>query len=237
MTFIQYITLVLLSLQPSYSDNETWVERTGRMEIVAQAIDDASSKATCSDAYAVPECKKVWNGSKRDLGLLLVTKGFWESGFAKNVHEGKCMPKQCDSIIVRGNIVHLARSPWQIQRTGLVGADEYSKMKTASLESTTISANVAVRYLSMGMNRCSTIHGAMAIYGGANSCDWPGVAGRVAFYKSLLAKTEQRLVEDSTSQKKRLEERLSKRAGLVLVKDSPDGKFRAINDVKKIDVK
>ena len=64
MNFIKYITALLLSLDPSYSDNESWIERTARMEMIATAIDDASSKATCSNEYTNSECKKIWNQNK-----------------------------------------------------------------------------------------------------------------------------------------------------------------------------
>lgn len=193
MNFIKYITMILLSLEPSYSDKETWDERAARMEIIATAIDDASSKATCSDKYNVSNCEKNWPLDKKSIGLLLVTKGYWESRFAKNVHEGNCKVYECDAYTVNGSVRHKARSPWQIQRTGLVSKEEYDKMMTSSLESTTLSANVAVRYLALGMKSCKTIRGAMSIYGGAKVCDWPGVAPREAFYKRLNGMSEEQI--------------------------------------------
>ena len=205
MSFIKYLITVLLSLDPSYSDKETWTERTVRMEIIAVAIDDASSRATCSDKYDIPDCKKIWPQSKKNLAILLVTKGFWESRFAKNVHEGKCQPYECDSYRVNGGVRHRARSPWQIQKTGIVTGEEYKKMSFATIESTTMSANVATRYLSVGMKTCNTILGTMAIYGGANSCTWPGVIPREAFYRSLNSKTDAQIFTAADTQKLRLD--------------------------------
>ena len=193
MNFIKYITAILLSFEPSYSDKETWDERSARMEVIATAIDDASSKATCSDKYVAPDCEKTWPQSKKSIALLLVTKGFWESRFAKNVHEGKCRKFECDAYTVNGNRLHKARSPWQIQRTGLVSKEEYAKMNSSSLENTTLSANVAVRYLALGMKSCKTIRGAMSIYGGAKVCDWSGVAPREAFYKKINAMSDEQI--------------------------------------------
>lgn len=212
MNFIQYITVVLLSLQPSFSDKESWEERTGRMEIVAKAIDDASSKATCMGAYDVAGCERKWPGSKKELALLLVTKGFWESRFAKNVHEGKCREYECDAYTSQGRILHKARSPWQIQRTGLVTKEEYAKMKSSTLEATSMSAEVATRYLAIGMNRCRTIKGAISIYGGVNSCDWKGADNRVKFFKALISKSEEQLMSEQAKQKLELEKRLDKKA-------------------------
>ena len=223
MNFLQYITLVLLSLQPSYGDMEPWSERTGRIEIVAKAIDEASSKATCSDAYNVAGCERKWPGTKKELALLLVTKGYWESKFAKNVHEGKCRAYECDAQKVNGKVSHRARSLWQIQKTGLVSPEEYGKMRTSSQESTTLSAEVATRYLSIGMNKCKTIKGAISIYGGADSCNWKGAEGRYAFFKSLLGKSEEQFIAERAKQKLALEERLSRQER----EENNSGKVRA----------
>jgi len=210
MSFIKYITAILLSLDPSYSDNETWAERTVRMEMIATAIDDASSKATCSEKYETPDCKKIWASSKKSIALLLVTQGFWESRFAKNVHEGKCRKYECDSYTVNGNTRHRARSPWQIQQTSMVSSQEYAQMNSSTLESTTMSANVANRYLANGMKACSTILGTIAIYGGAGSCSWKGAAPREAFYRTISSMTEERILAAADAQKLRLETRLNK---------------------------
>lgn len=207
MNFIQYITMVLLSLQPAYSDKETWEERSTRMQIIATAIDDASSKATCSGSYQTDDCKKTWEKSKTSLGLLLVTVGFWESRFSKHVHEGKCKPYECDSYRKNGNVVHRARSPWQIQKTSFVSKEEYSKMLSSTLESTTISANVAVRYLVSGMNRCNSIFGAMSIYATAKTCSWSGARKRLAFYEKLEKKNNEQIIEEFNNQKIKLEKR------------------------------
>lgn len=207
MNFVNYITTILLSLQPSYSDGENWEQRTERMTVIAQAIDDAASKSTCTDKYATVPCTKVWSSDKKSLVLLLVTKGYWESRFAKNVHEGKCRKYECDAYTVNGNILHRARSPWQIQRTSLVTKEEYEKMNSSSLESTTLSAIVATRYLALGMNKCHTISGAMSIYGGAKTCNWDRVKERMQFYKILQGKTNDQLDSDVEKQKIALSKR------------------------------
>lgn len=218
MTFIQYILLILLSLDPSYSDREPWDVRVQRLSIIAQAIDDASSKATCEDSYAAPTCQKTWGKSKKDLALLLVTKGFWESRFAKNVHEGKCAPLECDMEVVRGVVYHRARSPWQIQRVpSLVSESEYKLMKTASLEGTKTSANVATRYLVMGLNACHTIKGAISMYGGAG-CNWEGIANRYSFFNSISLKSETDFKKDVEKRKTALEDRLARNAKLKPIK-------------------
>ncbi len=210
MNFVNYIVAILLSLEPSHYDRETWQERTARMEIIANAISDASSRATCEEKYNTPYCKKTWVNGRRNLALLLVTKGYWESKFAKNVHEGKCHPTECDAYITNGNRYHRARSPWQIQKTNLVSKDEYSMMNSSTQEATTMSTNVAVRHLVLGMNMCKTISGTMAIYGGAKSCTWSGIAPRVQFYTNLLnVRSENNFQKLILERKLKLEARLA----------------------------
>jgi hypothetical protein len=201
---------MILSLEPSYGDNEAWEARTERMKIVAHAIDDAANKATCSADYAIPSCEKKWAGSKKELAVLLVTKGYWESRFAKNVHEGKCRAQECDAIVVAGKIQHLARSPWQIQRApSLVSVEEYKQMNSATIEGTKVSANVATRYLSMGLNTCHNIKGAISMYGGAG-CNWEGSAGRYSFFNTLMAKSEKDFEQEANKRKSALEARLDR---------------------------
>lgn len=211
MNIIQYITAILLSLEPSYADKETWSERTARMEVIAQAIDDASSKATCEGKYAGGGCQKTWPKDKKSLALLLVTKGFWESHFSKNVHEGKCRAYECDAYKIANKVYHRARSPWQVQKTGMVSEDEYEKMNSASLESTTVSANVAVRYLANGMRLCKTIPGAISSYAGAG-CKWKGATPRVNFYNMISKKTDEQLAKSAAERKAKLESRLAREA-------------------------
>lgn len=178
------------------------------MELIATAIDDASSRATCADKYDMPDCEKTWIKDKKTLGLLLVTKGFWESKFAQNVHDGKCRVYECDAYKVNGKVRHKARSIWQIQKTGLVNKDEYAKMGSSSLESTTISANVAVRHLTLGMNKCKTISGTIAVYGGAKSCFWTGAAPREAFYKKISAMSDEQIFAAADARKVKRQKKL-----------------------------
>lgn len=202
MEFISYIFALLLSLPAAHSDAETWEEREARMMIVATAIDEATALATCTAQHAPTNdytCEPIWKGSKKDLAVLLITKGWWESKFAKNVHEGDCKSWECDpKKSADGSIVHRARSSWQVQKTGYVKKDEWKKMKGATLEATTIAANVATRALSASYNRCGTIMGSLSGYGGVLSCTWSGVSNRLVFWKKLMARSSeetQKLIE------------------------------------------
>lgn len=208
MNFIHYITAILMSLEPSYGDRESWTERAERMEVLAQAIDDAASRATCSGEYADVECKRTWAKDKKSLAVLLVTTGYWESHFAKNIHEGKCGAHECDAHRINNVVYHRARSPWQVQKTGMVSNAEYKKMNSSSLESTTISANVATRYITSAMAECNTVNGTLAIYTGIRNCTWGGTRNRAWFYENLMKKTETQLEAAAAKQRKKLEARI-----------------------------
>ncbi len=196
MEFVQFILYMLLSLPPAYADTETWDERQARMTIVATAIDDASSQMTCTGKYAPTEkapCKVRWTRSKRELAVLLVTKGWWESRFAQNVHEGNCKSYECDAEKQKdGTVIHRARSSWQIQQTGIVKGTEWEDMKGASQAATTTAATVAARALSYAHNRCKTVYGAISGYGVA-SCTWSGVANRYRWYGKMMEKKPEAL--------------------------------------------
>jgi hypothetical protein len=195
MNFAQYLLLVLLSLPGAYHDKETWDERVERMTVVADAVDEVASRATCSERYNDPSCEKVWPRSKKELALLLVTKAWWESRFALNVHEGNCRDFECDAYKTRsGRIIHRARTLWQIQMTGLVKRTEWDSMVGTDFESTRMAAWVATRIMSNAMNRCRTIYGTISSYA-LNRCEWSGAGVRYSFWKKLMTKSEDQLRE------------------------------------------
>jgi len=157
------ILSMLLSLPPAYVDRDE-TDRGERMQTIAEAIAHVSDRATCTDPYDDPRCQPIWNGSELDLAALLVTKGWWESRFAKNVHEGKCGPEECDATRLRnGAIVHRARSPWQIQRTSYSEA-LWDDMQGSGFEQTRNAAWVAARILSDGKHKCRSNFGALSWY-------------------------------------------------------------------------
>jgi hypothetical protein len=207
-----YILLLLLSLSPAYVDNESWEERTARMTVIAKAIDNAGDWATCSGKYVATEersCKVQWSGTKKQLALFLVTKGWWESRFAKNVHEGKCKPYECDPHKdKKGNITHRARTSWQMQFTSFVRDNEWKEMVGVDQRATNIAAYVAARILSRARDRCKTDYGTMSGYAGNMGCTWEGVKNRVAFLSKLKDKSEDDLRKDAERERKKLEDRI-----------------------------
>lgn len=214
MNLTQLITVVIMSLTPAYGDRETWEEREKRVGMIAVAIDEAAARGTCVEAYEVEGCEKVWPGSKRELAMVLVATGYFESKFAKNVHEGKCKSYECDSYRRAGQIVHRARSLWQIQKTGLVTRDEYEKMKSMTVEGTTTSAIAATRHIAIGMKKCKTILGAFSMYSGAKVCSWKDGRLRENFFRTINDRPDEEFKVLAENQKKKIEEFEKKRLEL-----------------------
>ena len=174
--------LALLLALPRYSaDTETAEQRTKRLETVATSIDVVSESATCSGRYEGKEgCKRFWPLSAKALQRLLITEGFFETGFAQRVHEGHCLKHECDG--------GRARGPWQLQRNGLMPIEAWEKMTDDGEESTRVGAFYAARKLAQDLNACQSMEGAIARYATGSSCTWSGAPARVRFFERLMAK-------------------------------------------------
>lgn len=176
------ILAMLLSLPPAYVDQDE-VNREERMQVIAEAIAHASSRATCSDIYAEPGCSRIWNGDSEDLAAMLVTKGWWESRFVSNVHAGKCKDYECDAVKTKHGIIHRARSPWQIQRTAY-SESLWTEMVGDDFESTRNAAWVAAKILSEGKRRCKSNFGAISWYANGR-CNWSKTQNRFLTFEKL----------------------------------------------------
>lgn len=178
------ITLaMLLSLPPAYVDREE-VGRETRMQVIADAVAQTTERASCTGAYEEPSCTAIWKDEPRQLAALLITKGWWESRFVKNVHEGRCKKDECDATEWNGVLIHRARSPWQFQKTSYA-ADLWAHSKGADLNSTRNAAFVAARILSDGKKRCRSNYGALAYYG-LQRCQWKGARRRYLTFTKLM---------------------------------------------------
>lgn len=185
-------------------DKEEPAARQTRMQIIADAIADASQRATCSEAYSSEECVPIWPLSSIELSALLVTEAYSESRFARNVHEGKCRAWECDPVrsAYTGQVRHRARSIWQIHRSSPVEA-EWDQMLGADQSSTTAAAWAAAKLLTRGYRACGSIAGAISRYAGVDDCHWSEAEKRVRFYISLrerIRRLEKRRKEQSVEQ-------------------------------------
>lgn len=178
---------ILLEYSPHHLDLETEVERAARMEVIARSVDYAASRATCSCAFQEwVECRPVYDGTREELGSMLVAVARSESYLALHVHEGRCGTNECDAVSRSGTIVHRARSLWQVHFHQDF-AEEWENMPGVTLWSTSDAAWAASVVLAMGKRRCGTRLGALTAYLGHYGCSSPEGTARL-----LAAETVQR---------------------------------------------
>jgi hypothetical protein len=182
----ELLLLLMLGLPAPYHEHENVESRRARLGVVAQAITDASSRATCSDTRVASQCDKVWPGKQRDLALLLVTEAYWESRLALNVHEGNCREFECDPYrsSQTGKIEHRARTLWQMQYTRPIDS-EWNHMVGTDLASTRAAAWAAAKLLGSAYRACGTISGAISRLSGNGRCAWSGADRRALLFEQL----------------------------------------------------
>lgn len=194
-----------LTFRPFHGDVEAPEERTERLTLIAQAITEAVSIATCdrsgpnaprdaaeekdgakqrqSETDASPSatpCKRLWPGDPRQLAFLLLSQAYFETRLAKHVHDGNCRAHigECDS----GRAISL----WQLQWGPHLPKEEWEKLGEGSLEATRNAAVHAARSLGRGYNYCRSMRGAIALYATGSTCNWRPAARRAAFAQKLL---------------------------------------------------
>lgn len=194
-TFLAALIALLTTLPSYYQDKEEPAERTERLTVIAKAIADVAAEATCSGAYATESCSRLWPGTEQDLVIFLVTKGFWESRFAKHVQAGKCGPRECDAYkdYYTGKIVHRSASYFQVQSNGLVPTKEWRTLTGLDYAPTRRAAWAAAKVASAGRKRCASSGASwefttMSAYASGYTCSWHGAYRRVKFYTKLKAK-------------------------------------------------
>jgi hypothetical protein len=177
---------VLLGLPAHHLDHEEPGARRERLQVIADAVSEASLRATCTETYWTQDCRPIWPLLALDLGVLLVTQAYSESRLARNVHEGRCRAYECDPIrsARTGLVEHRARSLWQIHRI-LPIESEWDRMQGSDLQSTTAAAWAATKLLSRGYRACGSISGAISRYAGIDGCQWTEAQNRARIFANL----------------------------------------------------
>ena len=172
---------ILLSFQAAYGDHESDEQRAARMSTIANAIADATEHATCTGSYFGDEnCERAWHGDALELEALLVTIAGFESSFSRRIHEGHCLPGECDS--------GLAKSLWQLHAGELVPMSVWSEIGAATAESTALAAYSAAKVLGYSADRCGgSIEGAISMYATGSTCHWAGATKRVRACEKIQA--------------------------------------------------
>jgi hypothetical protein len=181
-----------MGLPVHHLEHEDTDARQARLQVIAAAVTDAAEQATCSSSYRSAACSNLWPGPALDLGVLLITQAYEESRLAKNVHEGKCRPYECDPIRIgrSGEIKHRARSLWQIHRIGQV-EEEWEHMVGTDFTSTRAAAWAAAKVLSRGYRACGSFSGAISQYAGVGTCHWSEAKRRGKLVVQLRARARQ----------------------------------------------
>jgi hypothetical protein len=179
MSIATILLKILLSFQAAYGDHESAEQREARMSIIADAVVDASEHATCSGVYEGDVgCEVIWHGDVAALEALLVTLAGFESNFSRRIHEGHCLPGECDS----GH----AKSLWQLHAGELVPMSVWSEIGAATTESTALAAYSAAKVLGYSADRCGgSIEGAISMYATGSTCHWAGAAKRARAFEKI----------------------------------------------------
>jgi hypothetical protein len=165
----------------------------------AQSVDDVSKSAQplgesakvdgAVDAAPAPSasaktkpCKRIWAGTQRELGFLLLAQAFFETRLALHVHEGNCRKEigECDS----GRAVSL----WQLHAGYHLPVERWRELSGTDLESTRDAALEAARALGRSRNLCGTTEGAVANYATGRGCVWKPAEERVRMAQELTNK-------------------------------------------------
>lgn len=184
------ILAVLLSLPPSVTDTETPEARVARISVAATAIAAASARATCSEQWEGPGCRRRWPGSREQLAAALLALGWHETRWAQYVGEGRCAEgppgQRCDPD--RAGRPR-ARSYWQVWR---VAWPQLWKTRPGSPEAVQEAAWGAAVRMSGAWWRCrkqavTPLAGAFSGYR-ALSCTWPSATDRAATTQRMLVR-------------------------------------------------
>ncbi len=146
-------------------------------------VDGTIDTASASNApYKAKPCKRIWAGTQRELGFLLLAQAFFETRLALHVHEGNCRKEigECDS----GRAVSL----WQLHAGYHLPVERWRELSGTDLESTRDAALEAARALGRSRNLCGTTEGAVANYATGRGCVWKPAEERVRMAQELTNK-------------------------------------------------
>ncbi len=154
-----------------YDQGETKEARQERFEtIVAPAMIQASEEV-------------IWSRGKDQMILALVTEGYFESRFARFVHNGECLKKKgyCDN----GRAISI----WQLQKGQGQTREEWLGLGHMTLDSTTKAAKEAAKRFANSYSTCKlSLNGAFSLYATGNSCSWSRAKVRVRTMERLESK-------------------------------------------------
>lgn len=152
-----------------------------RIDSTSEAIVIGAENNLCKEGQKT-ETPRIdsacWPGEHERLSWMLYTLAEFESGFAKNIHEGKCRTSECDpvfKILPDGTEVfvrHKARTLWQMHKSNFMTKDDWTNMVGTGFEPTMLASTIAGKELSYFKHICGTDRGALSIYATGKTCSW-----------------------------------------------------------------
>ena len=171
------LLILILSLVPSKYDvkYENPEARKPRMEIIDESIVDSSYRATCSEEYNVPKCKRIYGGSPEMLSTIILRFAYQESTLAEYVHSNRCdnpedalydkFKLNCDPYYNKNReLKHRAIGLWQLHASsGFLPQEIWEKMGEPTLEATKLSAWYATKRI-VGLVNSVGLENAFKVY-------------------------------------------------------------------------
>lgn len=175
----ELILAALVALPPAWEDRAE-VDRHVRLGMIADGIADAA-------------LVESWPGAPDELAAALVAIGWHESRYARRIHAGRCGPRECDAVAdARGRVVwHRARSPWQVQLSGVVPPALWRAARGITPEATGAGAEAAALALSSARRKCGDRWqpwdvGAVSMYATGRRCRWHRAPERARMIRRIL---------------------------------------------------
>jgi hypothetical protein len=177
-----YALLMKLSVAPSLPEEPEELQQ--RLMVIATAIETSVNRACCYEHDYT--CTSIWGESRTKLAAMLLTKAYAETRLALNVHSGNCGRYQCGARVVRGKLVHLARTLWQHERPPKMAEGDWDAILGTSQSATSQAAWLATQRLVAGWHICHTREmGAFSRYATGGQCSWSGAEGRVRMSRAF----------------------------------------------------
>jgi hypothetical protein len=191
MTLTEAIFLVLWAWPRHVTDvNEPEDLRRVRLRHTAEAVSDATARATCVGPWATVDCKRIWKRSRSELAAAILAVGKHESHFAEYVGDGRCQDgpvgMQCDKDHRTGEF--RARSYWQLHQSACPKLWEQEPGSVGELRvAASCTARLLAGFAASSEADCSDTSWSTVFnrYGGRR-CSWTGGVKRAATMRLVL---------------------------------------------------
>jgi len=173
--------LAALQTLPVYKEDVGSPEKPAQLVMIAKAITQAALE------------QKGWQGSRQQLVAAEIGMLDNETHASLRIHRNECGRHECDPRLVKGVLVHMAISEFQLHANALSDPNLFPQLGGMTFEATLLSAKEASRVLVRSRGWCAGIPGDpialmyTAVAGHACQLDkWQGWRARAATYQRVL---------------------------------------------------